>query len=143
MIIKAIEDYLAAAQRALDLLSKTLGEDDLIDALRHKRVKRSMELKGISYSFHGIGVWIETDEYEIDIDFLPTCLVGGFDEWRIGLYIENFPKRYPELASKQVIQAAMDHLLVEGWIVKAEQSNLYVLAPHGPVPKDARGVGYS
>jgi hypothetical protein len=75
---------------------------------------RSGELSdGVEYQLHGIGCRVEFPDYEVDFDFASSVDVG-FDAWRLWIYAEQFPDRYPDYQERAAVEAALADLVAAG-----------------------------
>jgi hypothetical protein len=73
------------------LLQDHFGEDDLLRAVRDRKIPKngSIDDYDVSFNFHGIGCRVEGKDANIDFDFGPDGMVGGFDSWRLLQFIES------------------------------------------------------
>lgn len=82
-----INDYFNDIKRCKALFKEKFGEDLPLSLWRGKKIPRESTLKDeIKYSFHGIGCYIELENYGIDFDknFDPV-----FDYYKLKDYIEG------------------------------------------------------
>lgn len=129
-----ISDYLDEVERCLFFFETKFGRRDLIRAWREGFVPVRGELtEGVKYQMHGVGCAVEFPTHEVDFDFASAEEVG-FDAWRLLMYAEQFPNKYPEYQGERLIESALLECLQEGLIVHADapyigeaNRNLYLL----------------
>jgi hypothetical protein len=128
VLMKAIKDYLSIAKIAVERLCMATGQTNLMKAWKCGAIEKSNFIDGIYYEFHGVGVYIEMDSINIEVDFLPNSQIGGFDSWRLWQMIKDKLCQYPELTSHIAVKDALEALRQEGRIITVEGTHLYSLA---------------
>lgn len=96
-------------------------------AWREGKIRKSDQINDLSYELHGAGIWIELSGQEVEIDFLPGELTGGFDSWRLFQFVRTRREIYGQI-SRQEIEQGLDSLLKSGVIKTVSNSLLYKLA---------------
>lgn len=131
---QAILDYLDQAKKLKTKLESVAGHRNLMRAWRDGLLDKSGKIDGVSYEFHGAGIYIEDNDTEIEIDFLPNCELGGFDSWRIWNFIKTSKKYYQGLNDEFSVKCAIDQEVSNGFLLKFSGTHLYVLSDfHGSV----------
>jgi hypothetical protein len=85
-IPELIGEYLRAAREVIARMSNAYGVDNLWMAYLKGELPQRGPLSpedGGSYRFHGIGCHFRAKDVDIEIDFGPGGVVGGFDAWRL------------------------------------------------------------
>ena len=92
-------------------LSNFLQLSDLVE-WRTKKIPSSGSFDDCwSYSFHGSGCCIASPVTEIDFDFDLDCKIGGFDVWRLWLFVcdnEEVSAKFSEFKDKKALQLAFE-----------------------------------
>ena len=115
-----IADYLQQVEKCLALFETKFGRRDLVRAWREGVVPQTGELaEGIVYQMHGVGCGVEYPDYDVDFDFATRDEVG-FDAWRLWMFANQFPNRYPEYQDRTAVEAAVDALLAEGTATRVD-----------------------
>lgn len=119
-IVDLITDYLSAVEKCLMLFDQKFGRRDLIRAWRERAIPQRGKLSdGIEYQMHGFGCAVEYTDHDVDFDFANQHEVG-VDAWRLWLYAEQFPDRYPGYQELAAVEAALAEGLADGTISRIE-----------------------
>ncbi|QZP08484.1 hypothetical protein [Caenibius sp. WL] len=119
-MLNLITDYLTAVEECLDLFDQKFGRRDLIRAWREGAIPQQGELPGgVEYQMHGVGCAVEYADHDVDFDFANQHEVG-FDAWRLWLYAEQYPERYPAYQARDAVEAALAECLSNGAIRRVE-----------------------
>lgn len=127
---EVIAEYLQAVEKGLKLFDQKAGRRDILAAWHEGVLPREGGLlDDVEYKLHGIGCWISFQGYEIDFDFSPDGRSDGFDLWRLGKYVKQFPERFPMFQKTEQLEVAFEQLKQCGVIVQIypQQSTLYFL----------------
>ena len=83
--IELIHEYVTNVRNCASRMREHFGVQNLLTGWREGRipVRGSISNCGLSFSFHGIGCEVETQDYLVDFDFGPNGEVGGFDAHRL------------------------------------------------------------
>lgn len=118
-MIDAIKDYQNAIEHGLALFDAQYGRRDILAAWREKVIPKSGVLRdGVEYELHGIGCCFHFSDFEVDFDFAPNGRADGFDLWRLGKYVRQFPSRYPDGQDKNLLAIAFDDLVSKGVMIQ-------------------------
>jgi hypothetical protein len=128
-----IEDYVSRVRQSVKLLQTRFGEDDLLRAVRDRKIPKrgSIDDYGITFNFHGIGCRIDGKDANIDFDFGPDGTVGGFDSWRLMQFIENSANYDSKMFTQEKLDSDIQDLVTSGVVLalKLEPSpHLFYLA---------------
>src|SRR5688572_13882058 len=85
-ILNLINSFLKDVAEIADIFYKKYDRKDLLRACHTGTIPRVGKLQGVSYSFHGIGLYAKNRKIEIDFDFGPDNRIDGFDSWRLWNY---------------------------------------------------------
>lgn len=119
-MLNLITDYLSTVEECRILFDQKFGRRDLIHAWREGVIPQQGELRsGVEYQMHGVGCAVEYTDHLVDFDFANQDEVG-FDAWRLWLYAEQYPERYPEYQAYDAIEAALMECLSSGAIRRVE-----------------------
>jgi hypothetical protein len=113
LILSLIQQYVAAVERAVQLLIEATGTDEPLLAARSGGFPRSGVLaNGNAYRFHGVGCEVNLGSFSVDFDWGPDGRYGGFDAWRLARFSEqgNAPQ------SETLLQAELAALERDGSI---------------------------
>jgi len=124
----AIHEYLGVIENSLKLFEQRFGRRDVLSAWRQGVLsKDGMLTDDVEYELHGVGCYVSSPSFDIDFDFGPGGRSDGFDLWRLGKYLGQFPERFPEYQDKGHLEAAFEQLIKSGMISQKfpEQSSLY------------------
>ncbi|MCA3174540.1 MAG: hypothetical protein ING36_03225 [Burkholderiales bacterium] len=124
----AIQEYLGSVENSLKLFEQKFGRRDVLNAW-HQGVlpKEGILADNVEYELHGAGCYVSYPSVDIDFDFAPGGRSDGFDLWRLGKYLRQFPERFPEYQDKGHLESAFEQLIKSGMISQKfpEQSSLY------------------
>ena len=90
-IFEIIDEYLRRSANALLRLREATKHYDLMAAWRNGSLDRMGSVEGIRYEFHGSGVYIEAENFGIEVNFRPGGSIDGFDSWRLWQMIKAEP----------------------------------------------------
>lgn len=106
MLLSLINDFITCATYMSNNLRDefSLQDPDLLKAYRHKIIpKEGATPDGVSWNFHGAGIYFEFDGGSIDFDFGPDANTNGFDVHRLHYFIEDSSSnrdKYPMFLDK-------------------------------------------
>ena len=123
-----ISDYILMASSVAAQLRRELGEEDLLAGWRQHRIPQRGTLSdGTQYQFHGKGCSVERDNIGIDFDFGNQGRTDGFDSWRLWLFTEQFPAKYPEFKRREVIEEELQSLVESGAVCPSGEEDDHLL----------------
>lgn len=89
-ILALIHQYVAAVERAAQLLIRATGSGEPLLAVRSGGFPRIGVLPdGNTYRFHGVGCEVDLGSIAVDFDWGPGGRHGGFDAWRLARFSEQ------------------------------------------------------
>jgi hypothetical protein len=127
-IMVAIKNYTELSKNMIEKLQVATGQQDLMRAWRDGVLEKTGTYDEVYYEFHGAGIYIETDDASVEIDFLPGRLIGGFDSWRIWQMVKENGAMFPTLTSNEKINNELNALCAQGAITRVSNTNLYCLS---------------
>jgi hypothetical protein len=114
-IFGLIAAFLAAVRVAVETLRPHVGEGSMLQNVRaNPSLRRGALPGGVDYYFHGIGCAFTRDGRTVDFNFGPAGEINGFDAWRLWLFAEQDPERFPQWQTESAITGALDELVHAG-----------------------------
>jgi len=126
-IFEIIDEYLRRSANALLRLREATKHYDLMAAWRNGSLDRMGSVEGIRYEFHGSGVYIEEENFGIEVNFRPGGSIDGFDSWRLWQMIKAEPNLSKVFMSHADVRVALDELLKAGKIALNKESGSFFL----------------
>jgi len=123
-----VGDYLSEVQEGIALFKDKIGDTHPLSAWRNDGLPQKGQLSDdVRYEFHGVGCLLVFPEYEVDFDFGPDGRIDGFDLWRLGLYVESRPDKYPYYKDSNVLKKDFELAVKKELIGKLDgpHCNLY------------------
>jgi hypothetical protein len=117
-----IDDYLRTAMEVTSRMSAGHGVDNPWLAYLKGELPQRGPLsprEGGTYRFHGVGCHFRTDDIDIEIDFGPGGMVGGFDAYRL-VYFARHTLGAEEFDVPQVRQE-LERMHEKGELIKHPQ----------------------
>lgn len=118
-----IHDYLEAAQSSIEIMKRYFGVDHLLQAVGQGMIKARGVIQNeakLTFSFHGYGCAVTTNNYEVDFDFDANGGCTTFDAWRLMLFAQSQPGRYGGLDNRECIEQEFQDLKKKGVLVSLD-----------------------
>lgn len=136
-LLKLINEYLGSVEQGMKLFDGEIGRRDVLFAWHKGQLAQTGYLPGdVEYELHGVGCFFSFPDFDVDFDFGPGGRSDGFDLWRLGKYVRQFPDKYPSLLNKGSLEMAFEELGRDGLIAQPflPDSSLYILTPAATRP---------
>ncbi len=128
-IFELIADFNQMAALVAKQFYNKYHRTDLLSAYHEKIIPKEGKLGILKYySFHGIGIYAEIGNVEIDFDFGPgpENKSDGFDCYRLAKFAKSNLK-YSRFKDELVVNSLLEKLAVEGSIFLPQPSRNYYL----------------
>ena len=112
----SIRVYVAEVRNVAAQLRLALGAQDLIAAVLSGKIARRGTVGNLKYEFHGYGCRVVDAGQTLDFEFGAGGEAGGFDAWRIWLYVRE--RGQNEFASLQVVEHQIAAMATQGTIAR-------------------------
>lgn len=131
-LLVMIADFQAKVAVANRLLQESLNIENTMYWRQAKLAQKGkLHSNGAGeYSFHGIGCWVKTKEFEIDWDYGFEGRTDGFDLWRLYCFAQYTSDDYLEFRDKELLQKIMNDAVAQNLILQPYrhlQDDLYYL----------------
>lgn len=123
-LFSLIDDYLSKVKECMLLFESKIGADSPLKAWREGLIPQKGDLgKGIEYQLHGIGcLAVFPGGREVDFDFGPGGRFDGLDLWRLGIFANSYPDKYPFFQDDDVLKREFEQAIEAGLISQIPHS---------------------
>lgn len=129
MLENIITEYLDIQKDLLQNFSDSFSSENPLLDYKAGKIPKEGKVGKYNFEFHGMGVFLDFDGLEFDIEFGDKGATEVFDSWRLLSYIQNFDK-YQKYCNEEEIQIHLNLLEKKSKIKKfptISSSNLYQL----------------
>jgi hypothetical protein len=120
-LLGLIGDYKIAVEKAVNLLNLKSEREKGFQYVRPENPDARQgyldDSKRSTYSFHGIGCFVTTEEFKVDFDFGHERRCDGLDPWFVFHFLEDnktIKDKYPLLLSSEHVESLLQDLEEEG-----------------------------